>query len=437
LYFHNDGILRESLHKPTEVSFNRAMKHILSSPYKPPEVPQPLPINQAWALLGGISPKRFMNEYWQKKPLLVRGAIPAFKLAQAAGQRLTSPLSFSDLQSLAGQNNVESRLVKSQPWTLSRSRHKNNTIPSIDQPDWTLLVQGVNAHHSAASTVMSWFRFIPEARLDDLMISIAGNGGGVGPHVDSYDVFLLQMEGRRHWKISSQKDLSFKEDLPLKILKNFKASDDWVLEPGDMLYLPPNIAHDGLALDGGCQTWSIGFRSPNYKELVNEILWRTTEALESNSTLTELYKDPSQKATLDPALVPEQLVEAVQKHLNQLKWSKSDISCTLASILSEPKPQTVFSPPHTLLDLPSFKKAISQSGMILAPASKSLYDMDFFYLNGESVSDSDEPDWIYWCQLGQHQQLSALQSMKLSKLIKSQDDPWFEAYQAGWLYIKT
>lgn len=102
---------------------------------------------------------------------------------------------------------MESRLVKSQPWTLSRSPHKNNTIPSIDQPDWTLLVQGVNTHHSAASTVMSWFRFIPEARLDDLMISIAGNGGGVGPHVDSYDVFLLQMEGRRHWKISSQKDL--------------------------------------------------------------------------------------------------------------------------------------------------------------------------------------------------------------------------------------
>jgi 50S ribosomal protein L16 3-hydroxylase len=284
---------------------------------------------------------------------------------------------------------------------------------------------------------MSWFRFIPEARLDDLMISIAGEGGGVGPHVDSYDVFLLQMEGRRHWKISSQKDRSFKEDLPLKILKNFKATDDWVLEPGDMLYLPPNIAHDGLALDAGCQTWSIGFRSPNYKELVNEILWRTTEALESNSDLTQIYKDPSQKATLDPALVPEQLVEAVQKHLNQLKWSKSDVSCTLASILSEPKPQTVFSPPLTLLDLSSFKKAISQSGIILAPASKSLYDNDFFYLNGESVSNSEESDWFYWCQLGQHQQLSAFQSINLCKLIKYEDNPWFEAYQAGWLLIKT
>lgn len=413
------------------------MKQILPNPYTPPEVPQPMPIDEAWPLLGGISPKRFMNEFWQKKPLLVRAAIPAFQLSKAAGQPLTSPLSFSDLTNLAGQNNVESRLVKSQPWSLSRGPYKKNNIPTMDQKNWTMLVQGVNALHPAAETVMSWFRFIPEARLDDLMISIAGANGGVGPHIDSYDVFLLQMEGRRHWKISSQSDLSFKEDLPLKILKNFKASDDWVLEPGDMLYLPPNIAHDGVSLDAGCQTWSIGFRSPNYKELVNEILWRTTEALESDLALSQLYKDPGQKATLDPALIPEKLIEAVQKQLNQLKWSKSDVSCTLASILSEPKPQTIFSPPNTLLDLPSFKKAISQSGIVLAPASKSLYDMDFFYINGENVSDSTEDDWSYWCELGRYKELSAPKSRALAQLIKDEDNSWFEAYQAGWLCIKS
>jgi 50S ribosomal protein L16 3-hydroxylase len=435
LYFHNDVILRESLRKPTEVSFNQAMKQTLPNPYSPPEVPQPLPIDEPWALLGGISPARFMNEYWQKKPLLVRGAIPAFKLAKAMGQTLTSPISFSDLKSLAGQNNVESRLVKSQPWALSRGPLKNKAIPTIHQTDWTLLVQGVNTHHPAAETIMSWFRFIPEARLDDLMISIAGSKGGVGPHIDSYDVFLLQMEGRRHWKISSQKDLSFKKDLPLKILKNFKASDEWVLEPGDMLYLPPNIAHDGVALDSGCQTWSIGFRTPHYKELVNEILWRTTEALENHPTLSLLYKDPGQNATLDPALVPEKLIEAVQKHLNELEWSKSDVSCSLASILSEPKPQTIFSPPSSFFDLPGFKKAISQSGISLAPASKSLYDMDFFYLNGESVSDSDEADWSYWCELGRYKKLSALQSRSLSKLIQDETNPWFEAYQSGWIHL--
>jgi 50S ribosomal protein L16 3-hydroxylase len=413
------------------------MKPILTNSYIPPKVPQPLPIDEPWALLGGISPKRFMKDYWQKKPLLVRGAIPAFKLARAAGSPLTSPLSFSDLKKLAGQNNVESRLVKSHPWSLTHGPQKTSAIPSLQQPDWTMLVQSVNAHHPAAETVMSWFRFIPEARLDDLMISIAGEKGGVGPHIDSYDVFLLQMEGRRHWKISSQKDLSLKENLPLKILKNFKATDDWVLEPGDMLYLPPNIAHDGIALDAGCQTWSIGFRAPTYKELMNEILWRTTEALENNLALSELYNDPDQQATLDPALIPAQLIDAVQQHLNQLKWSKSDVSCTLASILSEPKPQAVFSPPRVLLDLSSFKKAISQAGIRLAPSSKSLYDKDFFYLNGESMSDSDEPDWSYWCQLSQHKQLSALQCIDLCYWITDEDSPWFEAYQSGWLCINS
>ena len=230
------------------------MKQAFRNPYNPPKPPQPLPIKESWALLGGISPERFMKEYWQKKPLLVRGAIPAFQLAKEAGKPLNSPISIAELTQLAGQKNVESRLVSSKPWSLAHGPFKSKDIPDLSKPDWTMLVQGVNGHHPMAQVVMSWFRFIPEARLDDLMISIAGPQGGVGPHMDSYDVFLLQMEGRRHWKISAQEDLRLKENLPVKILKNFKPTEDWVLEPGDMLYLPPNIAHDGIALDGGCQT---------------------------------------------------------------------------------------------------------------------------------------------------------------------------------------
>jgi 50S ribosomal protein L16 3-hydroxylase len=409
------------------------MKQAFRNPYNPPKPPQPLPIKESWALLGGISPERFMKEYWQKKPLLVRGAVPAFQLAKEAGKPLNSPISIAELTQLAGQKNVESRLVSSKPWSLAHGPFKSKDIPDLSKPDWTMLVQGVNGHHPMAQVVMSWFRFIPEARLDDLMISIAGPQGGVGPHMDSYDVFLLQMEGRRHWKISAQEDLRLKENLPVKILKNFKPTEDWVLEPGDMLYLPPNIAHDGIALDGGCQTWSIGFRVPNYKELVNEILWRTTEALENEPDLCRLYSDPHQAATLDPALIPAQLVEAVQKKLNSLQWSKSDVSCTLASILSEPKPQTVFNPPKQLLDLSGFKKAMANMGLELSPLSKSLYDKDFFYLNGESMSDSEAEDWHYWCQLGKDLCLSARICSEIAQLIDQADNPWFEAYQAGWL----
>ncbi|MFZ9263998.1 MAG: cupin domain-containing protein [Polynucleobacter sp.] len=408
------------------------MKPQIKKPYEPPKAPQPLPIKAPWALLGGISPKRFMKEYWQKKPLLVRGAIPAFALS---GQSLASPLSMADLANLAGQKNVESRLIKSKPWSLGHGPFKKSEIPALNEKDWTLLVQGVNGHHPAAKTVMSWFRFIPEARLDDLMISIAGPNGGVGPHVDSYDVFLLQMAGRRRWRISDQKDLSLKDGLPLKILKNFEATDDWVLEPGDMLYLPPNIAHDGIALDAGCQTWSVGFRVPTYKELVNEILWRTTEALENDPEFCRLYTDPHQPATKDSALVPDELIKVIQNKLNGIHWSKSDVSCTLAAVLSEPKPQVVFTPPTPLLGFAEFKKALRTQGLELSPLSKALYDKDFLYLNGESMSDSEAEDWDFWCHLAQNHTLPAAMASRLASLLDHPDNPWFEAYQSGWLQL--
>lgn len=410
------------------------MKPQTKKPYQPPEAPQPLPIKAPWALLGGISPKRFMKEYWQKKPLLVRGAIPAFALS---GQTLASPLSMDDLANLASQKNVESRLIQSKPWSLGHGPFKKTEIPALTERDWTLLVQGVNGHHPAAKTVMSWFRFIPEARLDDLMISIAGPNGGVGPHVDSYDVFLIQMAGRRQWKISDQKDLSLKDGLPLKILKNFQATDDWVLEPGDMLYLPPNIAHDGIALDAGCQTWSVGFRVPTYKELINEILWRTTEALENDPELCQLYTDPNQPATKDPALVPDELIKVIQNKLNRIHWSKSDVSCTLAAVLSEPKPQVVFTPPTPLLSFAEFKKALRTQGLELSPLSKALYDKDFLYLNGESMSDSEAEDWDFWCHLAKTHSLPAAMAIRLASLLDDADNPWFEAYQSGWLQLRN
>ncbi len=410
------------------------MKPQTKKPYEPPEAPQPLPIKAPWALLGGISPKRFMKEYWQKKPLLVRGAIPAFALS---GQKLASPLSMDDLANLASQKNVESRLIQSKPWSLGHGPFKKTEIPALTERDWTLLVQGVNGHHPAAKTVMSWFRFIPEARLDDLMISIAGPNGGVGPHVDSYDVFLIQMAGRRQWKISDQKDLSLKDGLPLKILKNFQATDDWVLEPGDMLYLPPNIAHDGIALDAGCQTWSVGFRVPTYKELINEILWRTTEALENDPELCQLYTDPNQPATKDPALVPDELIKVIQNKLNRIHWSKSDVSCTLAAVLSEPKPQVVFTPPTPLLSFAEFKKALRTQGLELSPLSKALYDKDFLYLNGESMSDSEAEDWDFWCHLAKTHSLPAVMAIRLASLLDDADNPWFEAYQSGWLQLRN
>ena len=411
------------------------MKSNKTSAYLPPKPPQPLPTQEAWALLAGMSPERFMKDYWQKKPLLVRGAIPAFALAKLAGQSLDSPLSMAELAKLSSQKNVESRLVQSQPWSLKHGPFKPKKLPQLTDPNWTLLVQGVNGHHPAAKTVMSWFKFIPEARLDDLMISIAGPGGGVGPHLDSYDVFLIQMAGHRNWRISTQKDHSLKEGLPLKILKNFKPTQDWVLEPGDMLYLPPNVAHDGIAVDAGCQTWSVGFKAPNYKDLISEILWRTTEVLESDPELNQLYADPKQLAIQDSALVPTALVQAIHQKINQIHWSHSDISCTLASILSEPKPQTVFTPPAPLLDFDAFRKTLRSTGIALSPLSKILHDQEFIYLNGESVSDNQADDWGLWQKISTNQQLTKEELRPLQQIMGDPENPWFEAYCAGWLSL--
>ncbi|MFM1760385.1 MAG: hypothetical protein RLY75_1656 [Pseudomonadota bacterium] len=193
----------------------------LSKPYEPPQAPQNLPLDLPWALLGGNSPQQFMKSYWHKKSLLVRGAIPAFELAKQLGEPLGSAISPEELFAIASDETVESRLIKAKPWTFTNGPFKKKSIPSIEKPDWTLLIQGMEAKHPAAAKVLSWFRFIPDARLDDLMISIAGPDGGVGPHFDSYDVFLIQMSGRRRWRISEQKDLTLNPNLPMKILQDF------------------------------------------------------------------------------------------------------------------------------------------------------------------------------------------------------------------------
>jgi 50S ribosomal protein L16 3-hydroxylase len=197
-------------------------------------------ITQALPLLGGLTARQFMSRHWQKKPLVVRGAIPGFS------PLLERPALFT----LAGQDEVESRLVEQQGdrWKFRRGPFARKVIPPLSRAGWTLLVQGLDLHDDAAHGLLQRFSFLPQARLDDLMVSYATDGGGVGPHFDSYDVFLLQAQGRRRWRIGRQKDLELRDDVPLKILANFEPEEEHVLEPGDMLYLPPRYAHDGVAV---------------------------------------------------------------------------------------------------------------------------------------------------------------------------------------------
>jgi 50S ribosomal protein L16 3-hydroxylase len=329
-----------------------------------------------------------MDQYWHKKPLLVRGAIPAFALAKAAGEPLESPISAADLAVLASHPDSESRLIQSKPWKMARGPFSKKSIPSVSQANWTLLLQGADTLHPAAKTVLSWFRFIPDVRLDDLMISIAGLGGGVGPHVDSYDVFLIQMSGRRHWKISMQEDLSLKPNLPLKILAQFEPSQDWVLEPGDMLYLPPHVAHEGIALDAGCQTWSVGFQAASYRELLQEGLWRLAESLDAIPLLDQRYQDPQQTATNQPDTLPLELVKQLRTHLKSLKLDSIDTMLPgIASYLSEPKPHAFFSCPDQTLSAKAFAHYLKQNPLQSHPHTRLMRLDKAVFCNGENQTE--------------------------------------------------
>src|SRR5882672_8323909 len=207
-------------------------------------------------LLGGLSASTFLRRHWQKNPLLIREAIPGFE----------GVVDFPAMVELAGRDDCESRLPRC---------------------NWTLLVQGVNLFMPAARQLLSRFDFIPHSRLDDLMVSYAPPGGGAGPHFDSYDVFLLQGPGQRRWKVGRQDDLTLVDGAPLKILRRFAPQGECMLGPGDMLYLPPGFAHDGVAVDA-CYTYSIGFRAPSHRELVSQFLIFLEERLNPPGR----YEDP-------------------------------------------------------------------------------------------------------------------------------------------------
>ncbi len=236
-------------------------------------------------LLGGISREEFLKQYWQKKPLFINQAIPGYQ----------SPLDAEEFAGLACEEGVESRLLMEKggdkPWQLRHGPFEESDFTSLPDSHWTFLIQAVDHLIPELACLVDKFDFIPTWRFDDLMISYAQDQGSVGPHIDNYDVFLLQVQGQRHWHIDdkdfSEKDLKIESGL--RLLNNFESKQDWVLEPGDILYLPPGVAHHGIAI-GDCLSFSFGFRAPTKKELVSAY---TNEWDEQNDTAEdEFYTDP-------------------------------------------------------------------------------------------------------------------------------------------------
>lgn len=369
-------------------------------------------IHAASPLLGGLTPRVFMRRHWQKTPLLVRQAVPG-------GLAL---IGRAQLFALAAQPQVESRLIvqDAQGWRLRSGPMPRRALPPLTRPRWTLLVQGLDLHLLAARALLEQFRFVPDARLDDVMLSFATDGGGVGPHVDSYDVFLLQVHGARRWRISRPRREELVPDVPLKILSNFEPEQEWVLQSGDLLYLPPGWAHDGDAR-GECMTCSVGFRSPGRVEVGRDVLQRVVDAA-ADEPAGPLYRDPGQAATDAPGRIPVRLQDYARRAVAQLVQDPQALSCALGEVLSEPKRGVWFDPSRE-------PEPLDGLACCLDPRTRMMYDEHHVFINGESFRAAGR-DAVLMHQLADRRELGAQDVRRLSPAARRLMQEWLDA---GWL----
>jgi 50S ribosomal protein L16 3-hydroxylase len=323
------------------------------------------------ALLGGLTVNEFLRDYWQKQPLFIRKALPEFK----------GLLDLEQLITLACDQDAQARVVmqRRKLWQLLQAPFEPEDFDSLGKTKWTVLLQGLNHYLPEGAELLKQFNFVPHARLDDLMVSYAPKGGGVGPHFDSYDVFLLQGMGHRRWQISTQADRTLIEGAPLRILKDFKVEQEWVLAPGDMLYLPPHCAHNGVAEDE-CMTYSIGFRTPAYQELAEQFL----VYLQDRVCVDGIYADPNLKTQRHPSEIGADMLHQVEHVVRQVQWCSRDVAGFLGCYLSEPKPHIFFDPPEKPLSAARFGQTLQSRGVKLDLKTQMLCHDGTVFVNGEA-----------------------------------------------------
>lgn len=323
------------------------------------------------ALLGGLTPRTFLARHWQRRPLLVRGALPGFR--PPAGRAL--------LERLSRRDEVESRLVLRRPagWQVEHGPFTRARLARLPRADWSLLVSGLNLHLPAADALLRRFAFLPQARLDDVMVSLAAPGGGVGPHADAYDVFLIQGTGRRIWRIARPQAFAEIPDAPLKLIDGFEPEEEYLVEPGDLLYLPPGWGHEGVALEA-CTTYSIGFRAPGGAELCTAFL----DWLQARGFADRRYHDPGIAPAARSAQLPKSMIAHARRALAAIRWTPREAAAFLGMTLTTPKPLVAFTqrraPPAA-----AFARRLARCAVVLDARSQLLHDGATFFLNGECL----------------------------------------------------
>lgn len=278
-------------------------------------------------LLGGLSIEAFLEAYWQKKPLLVRGAIPGY----------TSPITHQDLMQIACTEDADARMILEKdgdyPWQLLYGPFEED-FHDMPESHWTLLVQEVNRYVPEIADLLDSFRFIPSWRVDDIMVSFAKENGGVGAHVDNYDVFLLQTLGHRRWQIMQEpiQEEILVPDMDIRMLQNFRPDEDWVLAPGDMLYLPPRVAHKGIALND-CMTFSVGFRAPSHSDIVMGFLGYVADHYDPLLR----YSDPDLKLPAHPSEIDKDALDKVRTVIKDALQQEKLVEEWFGQFVTEPK----------------------------------------------------------------------------------------------------
>jgi 50S ribosomal protein L16 3-hydroxylase len=369
--------------------------------------------------LGRLPVREFLARYWQRRPLLIRQALPDFE----------PPIGRRALFELSARDEVESRLIVRTDgrWQLRHGPFTRRTIPPLERPNWTLLVQGVDQHLTQAARMVARFRFIPDARLDDLMVSYASQGGGVGPHQDGYDVFLLQALGKRRWRIERRPDPACVPGLPIRQLAHFSPDAEWVLEPGDLLYLPPGVAHDGVAL-GDCMTCSIGFRTPSWTDLA--VIWSELQS-ERSPPRRAPFRDPGLTPSAHPARLPERMIEEACRQLLVWRPSRGDVATALLRQLSEPKPRVTFERPARAMAPTRFASAIRLQGLQADRRTRMLYSSKTLAINGILVPLSDRTQRALMRSFADRRLLVVQPGRALPEAILEQLYEW---YLAGWVH---
>lgn len=339
-------------------------------------------------LLGDLSPDDFLDAYWQKKPLLIRGALPDFE----------SPLEPGELAGLACEEGVESRLILEEggeePWDLRFGPFDEEDFLSLPETKWTVLVQEVDRLIPEVAELLDAFSFVPKWRIDDVMVSYAPREGNVGAHIDNYDVFLLQGRGRRRWEWGDApvEDEEIIPDLNVRILKDFAADHEAVLEPGDMLYLPPRVAHHGVSMDDECMTYSVGFRAPSHEELIADFMQYAMERVDPNAR----YGDPDLSVPEEPGEITEHALSSVRSLLRAMTEDDDTIDRWFGSFVTEPKRDRFAMPLPEEMSAREVAEAIrSGDGLRRGPATNLAFQRHddgtaTLFANGSQIMLGDE-----------------------------------------------